>query len=89
MIVKAVSKVVLDDYVGTEVTIPVHRHEDCLYICEQLLGYKPIVVAEGFLTDEGQFLDRRAAAVHTYAEGQLVEDAETDPIEVLMTEDLW
>ena len=89
MIVKAISKVVLDDYAGTEVSIPVHRHEDCLYICEQLLGYKPIVVAEGFLTDEGVFLDRRAAALHAYDEGQLIEDAETERIEVLMSEDLW
>ena len=89
MIVSAAVKLILDDYVGTEVCIPVHRHKDGVIIGEKLLGYKPFSSAEGFLTDEGVFLDRRSAAVHAYECGQLVEDTESDYIEVLFSEDLW
>ena len=47
MIVSAAVKVVLDDYCGTTVCIPVHRHKDGIAICEMLLGYKPYCLAEG------------------------------------------
>lgn len=89
MIVSAAVKLILDDYCGTEVCIPVHRHKDGMLICERLLGYKPYCLAEGFLTDTDEFLDRAAAAEHAYECGQLVETAEEPRIDRLMSEDLW
>lgn len=89
MIVSAAVKIILDDYMGTEVYIPVHRHKDGKVIGEKLLGYKPFISAEGFLTDKDEFLDRVAAADHAYECGQLVETAEEPRIEVLFSEDLW
>ena len=89
MIVSAAVKIILDDYMGTEVCIPVHRHKDSKVIGEMLLGYKPFIDAEGFLTDKGIFLDRREAADHAYECGQLVETAEEPRIDRLMSEDLW
>lgn len=89
MIVSAAVKLILDDYAGTEVCIPVHRHKDGKVIGEKLLGYKPFLDAEGFLTDKGEFLDRRSAADHAYKCGQLVETAEEPRIDRLMSEDLW
>ena len=89
MIVSAAVKMILDDYIGTEVCIPVHRHKDGIAICEMLLGYKPYCLAEGFLTDTDEFLDRWEAADHVYECGQLVETAEEPRIDRLMSEDLW
>lgn len=94
MIASAAVKIILDDYIGTEVCIPVHRHKDGLLICEKLLGYKPICSGEGFLTDDGTYLDRAAAAEHAYEFGQLdwlgEEDKESVMVsECLMSEDLW
>ena len=94
MIVSAAVKIILDDYAGTEVIIPVHRHKDGRIIGERLLGYKPYIKEEGFLTDAGEFLDRAAAAEHAYEFGQLdwlgEEDKESVMIsECLMSEDLW
>ena len=89
MIVSAAVKFILDDYAGTEVTIPVHRHKDGKIIGERLLGYKPYISEEGFLTDADEFLDRMAAADHAYKCGRLVETAEEPRIEVLFSEDLW
>ena len=89
MIVSAAVKFILDDYCGTEVCIPVHRHRDGVLIGQKLLGYKPIVIEEGFLTDADEFLDRAAAADYAYECGQLVETAEEPRIDRLMSEDLW
>ena len=89
MIVSAAVKLALDDYCGTEVCIPVHRHKDAVLIGEKLLGYKPIVVEEGFFTDKGEFLDRKTAADYAYKCGQLIDDAESEHIDILMSEDLW
>ena len=89
MIVSAAVKLILDDYAGTEVCIPVHRHKDGKVIGEKLLGYKPFVDEEGFLTDKGEFLDRWEAADHAYECGQLIETAEEPRIDRLMSEDLW
>jgi len=89
MIVSAAVKIILDDYMGTEVCIPVHRHKDGKVIGEKLLGYKPFISTEGFLTDKDEFLDRAAAADHAYECGQLVETAEEPRIDRLMSEDLW
>ena len=75
----------------TEMIMPVHRHKDARTIMTQLLGYdwSSYAYQDGFLTDKGEFLDRHTAAIHAYECGQLVEDAETERIEILMTEDLW
>ena len=89
MIVSAAVKLILDDYAGSEVCIPVHRHKDRIIIGEQLLGYKPFLDEEGFLTDKGEFLDRWEAADHAYECGQLIETAEEPRIDRLMSEDLW
>ena len=89
MIVSAAVKLILDDYAGTEVCIPVHRHKDGKVIGEKLLGYKPFFGEEGFRTDKGGFLDRREAADHAYECGQLVETAEEPHIDRLISEDLW
>ena len=89
MIASAAVKIVLDDYAGTEVIIPVHRHKDGKIIGERLLGYKPYISEEGFFTDKDEFLDRREAADHAYECGQLVETAEEPRIDRLMSEDLW
>ena len=89
MIVSAAIKVVLDDYCGTTVCIPIHRHKDGIAICEMLLGYKPYCLAEGFLTDTDEFLDRWEAADYAYECGQLIETAEEPRIDRLMSEDLW
>ena len=89
MIVSAAVKVILDDYCGSEVCIPIHRHKDITPICQSLLGYKPFLDAEGFLTDKGEFLDRWEAADHAYECGQLIETAEEPRIDRLMSEDLW
>ena len=94
MIVSAAVKIVLDDYCGTEVCIPVHRHKDAILICEKLLGYKPIVIEEGFLTDKDEFLSRFDAIEEVVESGQLshLSDEEADAIfqsDCLMSEDLW
>lgn len=56
---------------------------------KKLLGYKPFISVEGFLTDKGDFLDRWEAADHAYECGQLVETAEEPRIDRLISEDLW
>ena len=96
MIVSAAVKFILDDYCGTEVCIPVHRHKDGAIICKRLLGYEPSEAGyvEGFLTDDGEFLNRYAALDHADYYGQLDhlgdEDKESVLISgILMSEDLW
>ena len=74
-----------------EVIIPIHRHQDFSFILYELehypYDYKDEI--EGFLTDKGEFLDRREAAGHAYECGQLIETAEEPRIDRLMSEDLW
>lgn len=88
MIVSAAVKLIIDD-LGTEIYIPVHRHKDVKTLGVKFLGRRPLIEAEGFLTDKGEFLDRREAADHAYECGQLVETAEEPRIDKLMSEDLW
>ena len=94
MIVSAAVKLALDDYCGTEICIPVHRHKDGVLIGERLLGYKPIVIAEGFLDDAGYFYDRGTALLHADECGQLDKLTDEDKESILisgclMSEDLW
>ena len=74
-----------------QLTLPVHRHKDVKIILSQLRPdiYDYSHSIEGFLTDKGEFLDRREAADHAYECGQLVETAEEPRIDRLMSEDLW
>ena len=88
MIVSAAVKLFLDDHYEKIITIPVHRHKDARIIAEKF-GYKPWHMVDGFFTDTGKFLDRLEAADHAYECGQLIEDAETERISILMSEDLW
>ena len=93
MIVRAAIKYLLypNDDTGGEVILPLHRHGDGGKILKEL-GFEIgdfKILEQGFLTEKGEFLDRRTAADHAYKCGQLIEDAEIERIEVLMSEDLW
>lgn len=71
--------------------IPCHRHADAFYIISQFLESEQIDkprTEQGFLTHEGQFLNRYDAMQHAIACGQLPPDADKDCKE-LYSEDLW
>ena len=94
MIVSAAVKMILDDYIGTEVCIPVHRHKDGKIIGKKLLGYEPFIKEEGFLTEKGEFLGRFDALCEAVECGQLsdLSDEQFEMIiasDKLMSEDLW
>ena len=77
------------DDTGGVIILPLHRHKDGEYILKTL-GIDDIkIIEEGFLKDDGSFLDRRAAAKHAYICGQLTEGPEDPYIDVLFSEDLW
>lgn len=91
MIVSAAVKYHLYPYddTGGIIILPLHRHKDGEYILE-ILGIDDIeIIEEGFLKDDGSFLNRRAAAEHAYKCGQLIERSEEPYIDVLFSEDLW
>ncbi len=90
MIISAVVKIHIYKR-DLDMILSVHRHEDARRIMSDLgfTDYDYHYGMEGFLTDKGEFLDRREAADHAYECGQLVETAEEPRIEVLMSEDLW
>jgi len=91
MIVSAAIKYHLYPYddTGGIIILPLHRHKDGEYILKTL-GIDDIkTIEEGFLTEDGTFLDRRAAAEHVYECGQLIEGSEEPYIDVLFSEDLW
>jgi hypothetical protein len=91
MIVSAAIKYHLYPYddTGGVIILPLHRHKDGEYILKTL-GIDDIkTIEEGFLTEDGTFLDRRAAAEHVYECGQLIEGSEEPYIDVLFSEDLW
>ena len=80
-----------NDDTGGEVILPLHRHGDGGKILKEL-GFETNdfkILEQGFLTEKGEFLDRRAAADHAYECGQLIETAEEPRIEILFSEDLW
>ena len=57
-----------------ETIVHCHRHGDGFKILKDL-GYAPRTkykeIAQGFITDEGEFVDRRAAFIHTCQCGQI------------------
>ena len=76
---------------GRDLILPVHRHCDAMRILD-MMGYTESMYRrdmEGFITEDGRFLDRCEAADYAYECGQLVETAEEPRIEVLFSEDLW
>ena len=97
MIVSAAIKYFLypHDDTGREIILPLHRHADGEYILK-ILGFESNdikLLEQGFLTDKGVFLDRRAALDEAIRSGQISAD---DPhgYDVilsgnLMSEDLW
>ena len=90
MIVSAAIKYLYPyDDTGEVIILPLHRHKDGEYILKAL-GINDIkIIEEGFLKDDGSFLDRLAAAEHAYKCGQLIERSEEPYIGVLFSEDLW
>ena len=71
---------------GQDLILPVHRHPDYLQICAAF-GYREWEVRrdmDGFLTDDGTFLDREQAAQYAFENGQI-----TEPVDLLFSEDLW
>ena len=90
MIVSAAVKINMYER-DIDIILPVHRHKDARGIMSDLgfTDYDYRYGIEGFLTDTGEFLDRRAAADHAYECGQLIETAEEPRIDRLMSEDLW
>lgn len=71
--------------------IPCHRYADAFYIISQFLDPKQIDESrteQGFLTDDGTFLDKYDAMQHAIACGQLPPDADKVHKE-LYSEDLW
>ena len=90
MIVRAAIKYKIY-YLDKEVILPLHRHCDGGIILKAF-GFTPgdfKIIEQGFLTDKGEFLDRREAADYAYECGQLMETAEEPRIDVLFSEDLW
>lgn len=89
MIASAAVKVkIVKDHKISSFIFPCHRHADVPYIFHKLkVPYG--IVEEGFLTDDGEFLDRYDAAAHVYECGQLIETMEEPKITCLFSEDLW
>ena len=91
MIVSAAIKYHLYPYddTGGVIILPLHRHKDGEYILKTLGIDEVKVIEEGFLKDDGSFVDRRAAAEYAYECGQLIENPEEPMIDILFSEDLW
>jgi hypothetical protein len=93
MIIRAA--VQIHTYDGRDLVLPLHRHCDARDIMIQF-GYKESDYRrdmEGFLTDEGEFLDRCAALDHAIACGQIDPEApehwDLMQCGVMFSEDLW
>ena len=79
-------------YSDRTIEIPCHRHGDAFYIISQLLDAEELDktrTEQGFLNDEGKFLDRYRAMDEAIACGQLpITYCDAEPRE-LYSEDLW
>lgn len=76
---------------STRFDIPCHRHADAFYIISQFIEPDEIdknKTEQGFLTNDGTFMNRYAAMQHAIACGQLPPDADKECKE-LYSEDLW
>ena len=89
-IVSAAVKI-FEENLQKEITIPCHRHCDAFYILKEF-GYKPTTgykeIAQGFLDEHWNFVDRVAAHKIAYDAGQIPHDEPYKPTE-LYSEDLW
>ena len=78
MIICAAIKIQIEG-LDHETIIPCRRHGDGFKILKDL-GFKPRVgykeIAQGFITDKGEFLDRRQAFIHASNCGQFPTSAE-------------
>ena len=89
MIAKAAVKI-FDERQNKEIIIPCHRHGDAFYILHEFgygprQGYKEI--AQGFLNEKGEFLNRVEAWYEAYKCRQL---KMVDPTcHALYSEDVW
>ena len=61
-----------------------HRHHDCIHEIVTRTGVRPAGGEQGFLTDEGRFLNRVEAVDHALKCGQIKEWKKR-----LYSEDLW
>ena len=71
---------------GRDVIVPVHRHPQ-IYTIARAFGLRDDQIRrdmDGFITDEGQFLNREEAAQYAFEHGQIKEE-----VELLFSEDLW
>ena len=89
MITKAAVKI-YDKRQGKEVILPCHRHSDIPYVL-YALGYKKIedylILEEGFLTEDGVFLNRHFAWLDAITDNQLL--IRNNDYQELYSEDLW
>lgn len=89
-IVSAAVKI-FEENLQKEIMIPCHRHGDAFYILKEF-GYSPAkgykVVADGFLDEKWNFVDRIIAHKIAYDAGQIPHDEPYKPTE-LYSEDLW
>ena len=83
MITKAAVKI-YDKRQGKEVILPCHRHSDIPYVL-YALGYKKI--EDGFLTEDGVFLNRHFAWLDAITDNQLL--IRNNDYQELYSEDLW
>lgn len=92
MIVSAATKLYFDEAHKDWAVIPLHRHKDCGIILHEL-QVETWGCEEGFLTDKGDFLDRKRALDHAIACGQVDPEslAGEDIVRsgILFSEDLW
>ena len=90
MITKAAVKI-FDIMQNKEIIIPCHRHSDCYEILYNL-GYKKdvdyTVIKEGFLDEDGAFLNRHAAWLDAVYSRQVPADCDA-MIKELYTEDIY
>lgn len=91
MIAKAAVKI-FDIRQNKEIIIPCHRHCDAYEILYNF-GYKKNIdyykIQEGFLDEDGIFLDRRRAYLEAICNHQLMIVDKNIKCQELFTEDLW
>ena len=71
---------------GRDVIVPVHRHPQ-IYTIARAFGLRDDQIRrdmDGFLTSDGQFLNREEAAQYALEHGQIKEE-----VDLLFSEDLW
>ena len=72
MIICAAVKVIMNNIAGTNEIICGHRHGDCYNIIHQLnSNWSKSQMIEGFIDNNGEFLDRKEALEHAVKCGQL------------------